>query len=306
MRTILSVLILFVLTGTVWGMTVVMVPPEARVEGDWIRLGDIATIQGDDPLKVKELRGVVLGRSPLPGTCRYLRRSQIQASIRGVDLFCPPRVKVVRASQVICPEKIRELATAYIRERLSFAEKVEISCVRIRGKVILPQGPWRYLVLNPSGRLLGRVSLVLLFKAKGREAKALVFAEVHAWAKVVVAKKKIRPYHLIEEGDLMMEERDLAGLAGFITDLREVVGKRSKGVIPMGAPIRWDQIEVPPVVKKGKVVRIVLETPWIRATALGAALENGRRGERIRVMNLSSRREIIAEVLDRSTVKAIY
>lgn len=285
------------------GKTVVIVPPEVEVTKDWITLGEIAHIQGDDPGQVLQLKGISLGRAPLPGNHRFIRRAQIEARLKGVELRCPLRVKVLRAYQRIPAAKVAEIVTRYLRGRLPFAERVEILNLRVRGNVILPRGPWDYLVLERSRRPLGKVSLVVLFRCQGHQRRALVEAEVRAWAKVVVASRRLPRYHLLQEGDVRLEERELSRLLDFLTDPRQLLGKRTKVSIPKGAVLRWDQVEVPPVVKRGKVVTILLETPYIRATALGVAVEDGRCGEVIRVRNLSSQREVFAEVLDRSTVR---
>ncbi|RLA79840.1 MAG: flagella basal body P-ring formation protein FlgA [Deltaproteobacteria bacterium] len=282
---------------------VVTIPPQVEVEGEWILLGQIARVEGDDPLMVKELQGTVLGRSPLPGSYRYLRRAQIQAKLRGVELRCPLRVKVTRASQRISPQRVAEIAVAYLRQRLSFARRVEVLNVRVRGEVVLPRGRWTYLVLPSSSRSLGRTSLVVIFRAEGFERRAVVDLEVRAWAKVAVAARRLPRWHLVQEGDVVLEERELSRLLGFVTDFRKLLGKRTKVSIPRGTVLRWDQFEVPPLVKRGRVVTMVLETPCLRATALGVAAEDGRLGDLIRVRNLSSQREVFAEVVDRSTVR---
>lgn len=289
--------------GVAWGKAVVSIPAEVVVTKEWITLGEIAHIQGDDPGQVLELKGISLGRAPLPGSHRFIRRAQIEARLEGVELHCPLRVKVLRASQRIPAAKVAEIASRYLRGRLPFADRVEILNLRVRGNVVLPRGPWDYLVLERSGRPLGKVSLAILFRCQGHQRRALVEAEVRAWAKVAVASRRLPRYHILQEGDVRLEERELSHLLGFVTDPRQLLGKRTKVSIPQGTVLRWDQVEIPPVVKRGKVVTMVLETPCIRATALGVAVEDGRRGEVIRVKNLSSHREVFAEVLDRSTVR---
>lgn len=290
------------LPGLVWARVLVHIPPEVEVRGGWVLLGEIAQIEGDDPLKAKELKELVLGRAPLPGGYRYLRRGLIEAKLQGVDLRCPPKVKVKRAFQRIPPQKVAELAIRHVKGRLSFATKVEVSGVRVRGEVILPKGRWSHLVLD-RGKVLGRTSLVVLFRVGEFQRRALVDMEVKALARVAVASRRLPRWHLIQEGDMVLEQRELSRLLGFVTDPREVLGKRTRVSIPRGTVLRWDQLEVPPLIKKGKVVTMVLETPFIRATALGVAVEDGRRGDLIRVRNLSSKREVFAEVLNGSTVE---
>jgi flagella basal body P-ring formation protein FlgA len=51
------------------------------------------------------------------------------------------------------------------------------------------------------------------------------------------------------------------------------------------------------------MVRIVLESPVIKVSTPGEALEAGKPGDTIRVKNTSSQREVRAQVVDKQTVR---
>ena len=57
------------------------------------------------------------------------------------------------------------------------------------------------------------------------------------------------------------------------------------------------------VVHRGDMVRIVLESPLIKVSTPGEALEAGKPGDTIRVKNTSSHREVRAQVIDKQTVR---
>jgi flagella basal body P-ring formation protein FlgA len=57
---------------------------------------------------------------------------------------------------------------------------------------------------------------------------------------------------------------------------------------------------------RGDVVRMVAESDVLRVAAKGMAKENGAVGERIRVMNLRSRKIIYAQVMDEQTVQVEF
>jgi flagellar basal body P-ring formation protein FlgA len=57
------------------------------------------------------------------------------------------------------------------------------------------------------------------------------------------------------------------------------------------------------VVHRGDMVRIVLESPLIKMSTPGEALEAGKPGDTIRVKNTSSKREVRAQVIDKQTVR---
>ena len=58
-----------------------------------------------------------------------------------------------------------------------------------------------------------------------------------------------------------------------------------------------------PVVHRGDIVSIVLESPLIKVSTPGEALEAGKPGDTIRVKNTSSNREVRAQVIDKQTVR---
>ena len=68
-------------------------------------------------------------------------------------------------------------------------------------------------------------------------------------------------------------------------------------------PLSTQDVVESPVVQKGDLVNIVLESPVIKVATPGEALEAGKLGETIRVKNISSKREIRAQVIDKQTVR---
>ena len=105
-----------------------------------------------------------------------------------------------------------------------------------------------------------------------------------------------------------MREMELARLpSNIITDYDEILGKRTKRAIDANTVLRPDLIEFPPLVKRGDVVMVVAESGGLRITTLGVVKgRSGRRGERIRVENLDSKKSIYARVMDANTVKVDF
>ena len=91
-----------------------------------------------------------------------------------------------------------------------------------------------------------------------------------------------------------------------ITDPETVLGKRTKRAIGAKKVLRTDLVEFPPLVKRGDVVVIIVETSGLKITALGQVKKKGRLGESIPVMNYDSKKILYARVLDSSTVKVDF
>ena len=91
--------------------------------------------------------------------------------------------------------------------------------------------------------------------------------------------------------------------SNIVTDFREVLGKRARRNINSKTVMRTDLIEYPPLVRRGDMVMIVAETKGLKITALGKVRNSGRRGEKIRVVNVDSQKSVFARVVDANTVQ---
>ncbi len=141
-------------------------------------------------------------------------------------------------------------------------------------------------------RLVGRVRL-------------LGFVEV--MLPVVVLKHPLARHNLIHQEDLGLEKRPLSRLPKDVfTKREEAVGLRTRMSLRAGQVLRRSQVEEVPLIKRGRLVRIVAEGPGFIVTAVGEARQDGRLGEIIKVRNLKSKREIFARVVDAETVKVTF
>ena len=59
-------------------------------------------------------------------------------------------------------------------------------------------------------------------------------------------------------------------------------------------------------VTRGDRVLIVAQSPWFRVTTKGVARDNGARGEDVRVLNLSSKKEVVGKVVGPQTVRVAF
>ncbi len=290
----------------------------SEVNGDEIYLGDISRITGKDARLVRELRGVVIGRAPLPGKLRRIDEGDIRLRLKQKDidlsrirLKVPQKVEIQRGFVLISKEKIQELALAFIRQKMA-REKNEwrIKDVRIKKEIILPKGDITCRVEPASNTdFLGKVPLAVIFKV-GREFEKKVWAVVtiEMLRQVVVTKRPLRRHRQITEDDIKLQEMDSARLpSNIVTDYDAILGKRTKRAINANTVLRSNLIEFPPIVKRGDVVTVIAESGGLRITALGLVKgREGRRGERIKVENLDSKRTLYAQVVDSKTVKVDF
>jgi flagella basal body P-ring formation protein FlgA len=94
--------------------------------------------------------------------------------------------------------------------------------------------------------------------------------------------------------------------AGAVLDPAEVVGTKAVRSLQGGTVVLRDHFKEIPLVRKGQSVHIVLESPALRLVAAGECLQEGGAGDRVRVINLSSRQVITARVQDAHTVRVDF
>ncbi len=123
-------------------------------------------------------------------------------------------------------------------------------------------------------------------------------------ADVVTAAKELRRGQILTAQDLIIEQHDIARLhRGYLANLKEAIGKQVKYNISRGQVITPAKVAAPKAVKRNSRVTIVAQNPAIQVRMKGTALESGAVGDRIRVRNNSSKRELEAEVLAQGIVQ---
>jgi flagella basal body P-ring formation protein FlgA len=298
--------------NSAWAKTTLKVLEHPRVHAQRITLGAIAVIEGDDQQLIERLKAVELGKAPYPGKIREMSAYYIKMKIRHSDIDCealaidlPEKIEVVRGATTITPQKIEEIVKGFILTKMRWdPEAVSMKIAPVKG-ITLAEGKVTHEV-TPRKRedYLGTTNLSVAFLVDGRlEKKAWVTAEIEVSEEVVVSNRPLKRYDVIAQEDVRLEKMNLADLSPHvITDPREVIGKRTKRVVEPGTPLKLTFLEMPPLVKRGDLVTIVAESEVLKITTQGVVTESGCKGDMVRVINTSSRKELYATVRDSRTV----
>ena len=291
---------------------------KAEINSDVIYLGKIAKIGGDDPALVQRLKKIIIARAPLPGKSRRLNENYIRLRLKQhkidlsqIRLAAPKGILVTRGFVEVTKEDINRVVSDFIYANIPWdREKVKIRTIRVRDSVILPKGKVTYSVEPLKNTdFKGSVPLPLHFKVNGSfQKRILVTADIEVLAEVVVTKRPLRRNRRITEDDIEIREKNLAELpSNIILDCEEVLGKRAKRNIDANRVLRSGLIEFPPLVKRGDVVQLIAESGGLRITTLGMVKQReGRRGERIKIENIDSKKSLYGLVLDAKTVRVDF
>ncbi len=120
-----------------------------------------------------------------------------------------------------------------------------------------------------------------------------------ACADTVVATRNIRANVIITAQDLKLVPSDLPG--GFQLP-EDVVGQEARVVLYAGRPILVKDIGPPALVERNQIVTLAYVSGPLTILAEGRSLGRAGIGDRVRVLNLSSRTTVTGSVLADGTV----
>ena len=233
----------------------------------------------------------------------------------GVDLervryVIPPVVRVRRRAQEVSTAAIRTMVESYLDTQIDRADgRVVVRGVEVPGAGRLAPGPYRSRVARRRGApLAGRTQLQVEFLQDERVVSSVtVTVHIAVFEDIYVTRRVIPRGTLVTAGDISAERRDVSTLPrGVITRADEVVGKEAKITLPPLMPLRHEQLGAPVLVRRGEVVTLIAESPGLRVTTTGEVREDAPRGAQVRVVNQSSKAEVVGRVVDGTTVAVAF
>lgn len=128
-------------------------------------------------------------------------------------------------------------------------------------------------------------------------ARVPVSGRAFGMVQVPVLSRRIAPGDLIGSGDVDWQEvrADQTGSDIAATDA-QLIGQTPRRGVPVNQPVRLRDLQSPRLIDKGALVTITLSTPTITLSAQGKALQEGGKGDVIRVVNTQSNRIVEATV----------
>lgn len=290
---------------------------EIEIEKENICLGDLALIKGDDHLFVEKLRNVFLGKSPLPGKSRIISSNYINVRLKQneidfsrIQIESPAEIRVARTFKKISKTDIEEIVAAALPSILPYSkEQVHVKSIIVSDDVLLSTGDFTYTIMPPKNSdFMGQTILTVLFYIDGEYQKR-VFAtlDVELITSVMVARRPLKRGHIITDIDIQAMQMDLADLpSNCILKSEDVIGKKLNRSIDAETVLRTDLVIMPPTINRKHIVLMVAETKDFKITAIGETIGKGNKGDRVKVMNLESQKEVYARVIDSNTVEVDF
>lgn len=285
-------------------------------EGE-ILLAEVARITGASRRLRERLEDIPLAEAPRNGRSFRISRRDVARSIReegisNVRLTGARQIHVRNSTRVLMHEEMVSAVRSYLKTRLmNNRGDVEIKSINVpRQKVLLPGGGDIQLVVKApaNSRFIGRVPLILRVIRGSSEIRRLwVTVEVAVYADVAVAIRPIMPKQSLKAAYFEMRRMDMSSLPpDTITDPEGLEGAQAIQSLGPGDVIRKSGVRFPFLVKQGHLVRVFARRGRLSITAVGKALDAGRKGDVVRIVNIDSNKPIHARVVEDSSVEVLF
>jgi len=153
-------------------------------------------------------------------------------------------------------------------------------------------------------RTTGRFTASIVAGGSHAGAQRLqIQGRLFATAKLPILRRAVNSGETIRATDVEFARvREDAGKRDVIADPKRLVGQTARVRLREGEPVRESDVRAPTLVTRNATVTIVLQTGSLQLSAQGRALEDGARGDTVRILNVQSNRTIEALVVAPDTV----
>jgi flagella basal body P-ring formation protein FlgA len=188
---------------------------------------------------------------------------------------------------------------AHLKENYPWAE-IEIGDLLISDKLPDEQ-PSKILVEKGPP---GKTAFTMEFR-NGMKMTATGSVKAFDW--IIMSARAFRKGHNLQKDDVFPKLMDVTRIPkGAIKNVEQMIGKPLTRSIVANAPLVDTMIADMSVVKRGRKVTLVIESPSFIITALGEIKENSAVGNRVRAVNLASKKVINGLLLNENTVKVEF
>ena len=280
----------------------VLLRANVLVDGELVRLGDLFENAGDKA-------DIVVVRAPQPGRKLMLEPRWVAAvaAANGLPWHSMgerDHVVVERNSLTISHEQLAgPIVKALAGEGVAADADIELSN---DDQLRVPVGSPPVVAVHDMyyDQVTGRFQATVEVPAGQPGAvRTRVAGRVFATHLMPVLVRDVPPGKVILAEDVEYRRmRDLLVRQDVLTDSTQVVGQAATRMLKAGVTLRPLDVQRPVVVTKNSVVTIVLRRAGMMLTTQGRAIEEGGKGEAIRVLNTQTNRTIIATVEGIGTV----
>lgn len=313
-------------------------------EGNLVRLGDIAEINGDEEL-AKQFAQIPLIPSPPAGVDYRWRKDDVlqHLRLRGIDIdqlrWVGSTETILKApsEMVDIPANNSKMAPAFADARTTRQAKQNLTDAINRYISLQTPGttplkvefelPLAYVntlfqrknikaIGGGSSPWLGKQQFTIRLQDKDKIVDVALDAEISPPDSYVVSVSALRRGQILQASDLTTEvipqtvtgsSSDATEDPQYILDPQQIIGKQLRRAIGKGLPIRAVDVGAPIVVTRNQLIQIQVISGGITVETMGRAMTDGAIGELIQVESvaLPNKKKLQAVIKDANTVQVV-
>ncbi|MFB6344865.1 MAG: flagellar basal body P-ring formation chaperone FlgA [bacterium] len=256
---------------------------------------------------------LTLGSLPEPGSVKYVSRAYIIMMARNNDVSVPEfagdqtRTRVKRPVRTLKKPELEKRVESTVRDQLVETNDLNLEIRSIPESLSILPGPYELVVnsVNAYQSERGPVWYRFKIRQKGRTTKSFRSKiTVSQHRKVPVAVRRLDRGTILQPDMIDWQKKKIGTLrGGVIESPEEIIGRELTRSVGAEKILRAEYLQKPIVIERRDRVTIRYRKDGVVITTQGEATEDGAVGDRIRVKNTSSEREVSAEVINEGLVE---
>ena len=284
--------------------------PAVQVDGPRVTLGQVAAITGAGEGAARQLAALDLGAAPWPGSARRIGGLVVKLKLyqSGIDpkaVIIDPKAacRLTTRGREIPAERIIELARQHLLRSVQWPRKnLQVTLSSKPAGVTVPFGCGEDALrpaANVATKRLGLTNIAVDVVVDGaRRFRENVTFDVRLFENAVIAKQDIARGDALAAANVELQRVELKHWPSTqIAQLDEAIGSKALRPIAAGTPVAASMIAMPPLVRRGRPVKLIYRVRCLQLTASGIARQDGARGEVISVENDVSRKRLTGTVI---------
>jgi flagella basal body P-ring formation protein FlgA len=232
--------------------------------------------------------------------------SEDPVAVARVDLPTPSRAELV-ARRKLAESELKELLTAALQaDHVRDLGELELTFTRPWKTVPVPDRELSVRIVELPTMGVSPMFIVRFELRAGDELAGAWQQPVRArvWRDLWVARAKLERGTVLADADRVLERRDvLAVRDAFLDDgATDAAMLELAQSVPAGIPLTNQMIRLRTIVRRGQVAEAVVRDGPMAISLKVEILEDGAKGQQVRVRNLQSKREFRGKVEDEKTI----
>lgn len=220
-----------------------------------------------------------------------LLKTFINASCLCILLYTP----LVSATSYQSHKSIYQMAKKFMTNHVAseHGQRPEIKIGKLDSRLKLKKCSKKLQAFLPKGsRGMGKSTVGI--KCTGKKSWSLhVPLTISLYGKVLVASRQLHKNTILTADDVKLKRYNLAKLSfGYYEDLKSGIGMKLKRRVSAGSVLTPSVLKKPRKITRGQKVTIMAQSGSMLVRMKGKALGSGAIGDRIKVINIKSKRKL--------------